>query len=678
MNDRRVVWIVGCVALIVVGCLAGLVIVGAGAIFGIQAANDAVPEFSGPATSTPVVIRPGEEPTESGEDPFVDVPNGISSETLDTLTNALVPINDPIDLAQRLEGKSDIPLTIPAPPGGSYEVGAEREFWITDNDTNISSQVTATLQYVTEHLYFWIENSVRYDDGELAALSESFENDIYPLNRDFFGSEWSPGIDNDEHIYILYSGGIGGNVAGYYSSTDEYHPLASENSNTAEMFVINADNTFLDEEFTYGVLAHEFQHMIHWNLDRNETSWINEGFSELAQLLNGYNPFSDFSYLTNPDHQLNDWPNDGNTGAYYGGGFLFTAYFLERFGNEATQDLVAHPANGLPSVDAVLQDNDEVDPLTGEAITASDVVLDWGLTNYIGDAVVGDGRFAYDTVYPDATQVFETETVNDCAGDFETRDVHQHGFDYIRITCDGEYTLRFEGSLEVGLLPESAYSGDFSFWTNKGDTSDMTLTRDFDFTGEDGPLTFSFYTWYDIETDWDYVYLLASTDGENWDFLVTDLSTDFDPTGNSYGFGYTGVTDGWVEQTVDLSDYAGEEVQLRFEYVTDAAVNGEGMLIDDISIAETGYFEDFENGDGDWEAAGFVRVKNELPQSFRLALISKGSSVGTIVEYIDVDASNIAEIALSIGGDVDEVILVVMGNTRFTRQSAAYRFGFSQ
>ncbi len=45
---------------------------------------------------------------------------------------------------------------------------------------------------------------------------------------------------------------------------------------------MNADNTDLADSFTYSVLAHEFQHMIHWYRDRNEESWMNEGFSELA------------------------------------------------------------------------------------------------------------------------------------------------------------------------------------------------------------------------------------------------------------------------------------------------------------------------------------------------------------------------------------------------------------
>jgi bacillopeptidase F (M6 metalloprotease family) len=74
------------------------------------------------------------------------------------------------------------------------------------------------------------------------------------------------------------------------------------------------------------------------------------------------------------------------------------------------------------------------------------------------------------------------------------------------------------------------------------------------------------------------------------------------------------VTDGYIQESVDLSQYAGQQVTLRFEYITDAAVNGEGVLLDDVSIPEIGYTTDFENGDGGWDAQGFVRCKIRLPR----------------------------------------------------------------
>jgi hypothetical protein len=259
--------------------------------------------------------------------------------------------------------------------------------------------------------------------------------------------------------------------------------------------------------------------------------------------------------------------------------------------------------------------------------------------------------------------------------------VHQFGVDYIDLECDGQVTLVFEGVNSTGLLPVDPYSGNYAFWTNKGDESDMTLTRTFDFTNVSGPITLIYKTWYHIEEDWDYVYVLTSTNGgDDWTFLQTPSGTDTDPTGNSFGWGYTGFSGGsspgeWIEESVDLSEYAGQEVLVRFEYVTDAAVNGEGLMVDDISIPETGYFEDFEQGDGGWLAAGFARIQNVLPQTFRLAIIKHGG--GTSVEYVDVPSGNSVAITLDFD-ESDQITLVVMGSTRFTRQTGAYRFSFQQ
>ena len=145
---------------------------------------------------TPVVIRPDEslQPVD---------PN-----TLETLENTIVPINNLIALADRLEGKEDIPVALD-PVSVALPVGAQEAFWVTDTDTNENFQIDATLQYVTDHTYFWIEDGIRFNEGDLEELAETFENQIYPLNREYFGSEWRPGVDGDEHLYIVYAEGSG-------------------------------------------------------------------------------------------------------------------------------------------------------------------------------------------------------------------------------------------------------------------------------------------------------------------------------------------------------------------------------------------------------------------------------------------------------------------------------------
>lgn len=625
------------------------------------------------ATVAPIATTSSDESTENE----TESSKTIDQETLNTLKNEEVPINDPIELAERLEGKENIPTTKPV-EDLNREVGEKETFWVTNVDTTESFQVDTILEAATDHLYIWIEDGVKFSRRELDKLAEAFETKIYPTNREFFGSEWSPGVDNDPHIYIIYASGLGQNLAGYFSSVDEYHPLTHEYSNSHETFMINADTAGLGEVYTYGVLAHEFQHMIHWYGDKNETSWLNEGFSELAVFLNGYyrGGGADYLYSRNPDMQLNDWPNDPTqTGPHYGAGYLFVNYFLDRFGNEATQALVFHDLNGMSSIDAL----DLIDPETGEAFGADDVFIDWTITNYLQSEYSLSGRYAYND-YQNPPPFSATEIISTCPSSEQERTVHQYGVDYISLTCPGDYVLRFDGEEEVSILPVDPYSGKFAYWSNKGDHSAMTLEKTFDFTDHDAPLTLTYWTWYDIEEDYDYLYLEASTDGETWEIIKTPSGTDEDPSGNSYGWGYNGLSGGdgsWIQEKVDLSQFAGQKVQIRFEYITDAAVNGEGLLLDDIAILETGYAADFEEDSGGWVDAGFVRIQNALPQSYRLAILSLGSSPG--VEYLTLKPGNQIEIPLTIGnGNPSELIFVVTGTTRFTRQEAVYRFWLEQ
>jgi len=616
-------------------------------------------------------------------DPVTDGPTQTapSLETLLTLTEEEIPINDPIDIAKRLDGLEDIPLTLPV-ENLNRQVGEKETFWVSDTDTADNFQIEATLAAVTDHLYFWIEDGVDYSKSELDRLAAEFEDNIYPTNREFFGTEWTPGVDEDPHLYVIYARGLGAGLAGYYNSTDEYLPVINEYSNAHESFYLSADNAGLTEWYTYSVLAHEFQHMIHWYRDRNETSWLNEGFSELATLITGLRkgPTHDYYYADNPDSQLNDWPNDTSaTIPYYGSAYLFVTYFLDRFGSDATKALVADDLNGLQSVDNVLQDLGITDPNTGSLISADDFFLDWVVTNYIKDDYNITDRFRYSN-YPEAPNFYPTETIDRCPTGVEYRDVHQYGVDYIQLTCQGNYRLKFEGQLSVEVLPEDPYSGSFAFWSNKGDHSDMRLTREFDFSEVSGPITLDYWTWYDLEEDYDYVFLEISTNGVDWRIIRTPSSTSEDPSGNSYGWGYNGLSGGegsWIQESVNLSAYAGQLIQVRFEYITDAAVHGEGFLLDDVSVPEIGYFTDFEGDNGGWVNEGFVRIENNLPQTYRLALIQIGDVPK--VQYITVSGDNQIDMPITIGKDgIDEVILVVTGTTRFTRQTADYQFMLSQ
>jgi len=638
----------------------------------------AAPTQARPSSTPPNPTIPTTRKAPDPAGPIAQAPLSESEQTLKTLENAEIPINDPIDLAKRLEGKQNLPVSLDF-PAKIYQVGAENSFWVMDSNTNQNFQVQATLRFVSDHVYFWIEDGVRYNETQLEKLVETFETQIYPTNREFFGSEWTPGVDADPHLFILYTRGLGGSVAGYYSPPDEYLPVVREYSNGHEMFFLSADKLTLDEEYTYGVLAHEFQHMIHWYRDRNEQTWLNEGFSDLAMFLNGYSIGGhEWSYIANPDLQLTDWfPGNQDNTPHYGASFLFTTYFLDRFGEDATKALVGDPENGMVSIDQVLETLGIDDPQTGKLLTADDVFADWVLTSYLQDENVEDGRYTYHN-YSGAPLPSLTEEVESCPLGEVQRDVSQYGVDYIGIQCHGDYTLHFVAPAQVGVLPEGPHSGSYAYYSNESDESDMTLTRSFDFSDKTGPITLEYWTWYDIEKDYDYLYLTASLDGETWQILTTPSGTADDPSGNSYGWAYNGYSGGasgprWIQESVDISQFAGKKVQLRFEYITDAAVTGDGFLLDDVSVPETGYFTDFENDDGGWVGNGFVRIQNSLPQTFRLALINLNKN-GTTIQKFELNGDNVLDIPLQITNDSTQFVLVVSGVTRFTRQKAIYQY----
>ncbi|HQU38134.1 MAG TPA: hypothetical protein PLR65_16240, partial [Anaerolineales bacterium] len=383
-------------------CCACVVIAAAGYLV-YQAAQNIPTDFPPPIDvfETPL-------PTPEIERPTTDE---ISTETVETLADTLVPENDPYELACRLQNICNVPTTI---PGKQYKLGDQETFWVTNVDTVENFQAKATLRYVGDHIYFWIENGVKYDEGDLKRLGDTFENQMYPTDREFFGSEPNPGIDNDPRIYILYVRGTGASNAGYFSTPDEYNPLVKEFSNGHEMFFFNADNMDLGAEDTYGTLAHEFQHMIHFNTDRNEASWINEGFAMVAELLNAYPIYFDYYYITDPDLNLTDWsPDPGSNGPHYGQSFLYLAYFLDRFGEDATKEMVKHPENGLASIDQTLADLNITDPQTGKVVTADDVFMDWAATMWLQNESVGDGRYHYGN-YPDAPNISVSQSIDSC------------------------------------------------------------------------------------------------------------------------------------------------------------------------------------------------------------------------------------------------------------------------
>jgi hypothetical protein len=262
--------------------------------------------------------------------------------------------------------------------------------------------------------------------------------------------------------------------------------------------------------------------------------------------------------------------------------------------------------------------------------------------------------------------------------------VSQFGTDYVRLAPpqDGvTLQIDFTGQAETLPVPAPAQSGEGIWWSNRGDQADSSLTRRFDLRSV-SRATLQFSTWFRIEDDLDYAYVEASTDsGLTWATLQGDFTTISNPNGNNLGHAYTGESaskpgadsDGWLQEQIDLTEYAGKEVMLRFEYITDDGFNTEGLAVDDISIPEIGYQDDAEAG-SEWDGEGFARIANRLPQTYRLAVV-KYKAGGFDIQEVEVQQDGKASFeieGLGAGGPYTEAVLVISGTARHSITPARY------
>jgi hypothetical protein len=583
--------------------------------------------------------------------------------TVAALRQAVILPRDRVDLARRFLGLRDVP---PAPTTANpRQVGEQEAFWVTDSAADRVTQVTATLRAVGEHVYVWVDNRVQVDSGAAESLVRVFDEQIYDAVRELWGSEPTPGVDGDARVYVVFAYDLAPGVGGYFASDHLYPSVILPTSNQHEMFFFNLNTATeaIDNMGVRSILGHEFQHMIRAKVDDNEDTWMDEGFSMFTELSLGYpNPVSAASiFLATPRTQLNAWSEDGARAPHYGAAMLFFAYYFERYGREGLRALSDEPTSGITAVENVLGIEE-----------ARDLLADWALANYFMLPDTGYGYYILPAGMPGATPL---AVVNAYPFASTTTGV-QYAADYYPLThIGGAQTL--EISLEMPrttpLLDTTFEAGDWTMYSSKADNSDTTLTRAFDLTGVSSA-TLNYRVWYHLENLWDYGYIAVSADdGATWQTLATAHTTTENPHGNAYGAGYTGQSFVWWDESVSLDAFAGQEILVRFEVITDDSISQAGMALDDIRIPELNYSEDFEGGDGGWQAQGWLRTDNRLPQR---AWVQVAQQVGDEVEvrrWLFPDEGTAWSVPLVEGAS--QVVLVVLPFAPVTVVPVGYTVG---
>ncbi|HEX9644748.1 MAG TPA: immune inhibitor A domain-containing protein [Acidimicrobiia bacterium] len=163
---------------------------------------------------------------------------------------------------------------------------------------------------------------------------------------------------------------------------------------------------------------------------------------------------------------------------------------------------------------------------------------------------------------------------------------------------------------EVTEVIADPYAGDAFYYSGAGNDLDNFMYKEYTLPAG---ASLTAQVNYDIETDWDYAYLVVSTDGgATWTSVETSESTTTSPNGQNFGFGITGASGGWVELTGDLSAYTGD-VLVGFRYWTDGAAVNPGFMVDEIAV--TGAETDGAEGGGGFTLDGF-RVTSGTETAF--------------------------------------------------------------
>ena len=282
------------------------------------------------------------------------------------------------------------------------ELGDQVDFYVeSEYDFEERDQIGATLRGKGNFIYFYIEDDywqgLSHDErveanSILEELINEFDTVIYPRERSVFGSEWKPGIDNDDRITALVTQ-LNSTAGGYFNSQDEFPKSQIDRSNEREMFYLSTSAFTSSENKSY--LAHEFQHLINFYQktvlhQKEEDVWLNEARSEYAPTVCGYNEDYSNSYLARRIDSFVEYPIDSITEWQkkiydYGTITAFVHYLAGRYGDEIITRMVLNDKVGIESINEALFS-------FGYEETFSDVFADWVVANYVNDCQIGDNQ----------------------------------------------------------------------------------------------------------------------------------------------------------------------------------------------------------------------------------------------------------------------------------------------
>ncbi len=570
-----------------------------------------------------------------------------------------------IEVPQQYRGQQRLRSRSAAPAAATPEVGTVRE-WLALDDLEGAYFKDYTLRGVGDHIEVWVANDIafpagdcrgddatRITDAQVDSLVTEFDTNIYPKESEAFSTppdrdgsnalldgDFTGGgekivtlVDNvrDDNFYDFPAAPT--YIAGFFSSA--FNEYVDRNVMTIDAFDwahrTGADpvDEPTDDVCTSrparphlyeGTFAHEYQHLLQYYTDPNETIGVNEGLSDFAQTLVGYVDgtktvydkggdghlycFQGYGtvrteYNTNPrdcggpENSFNLWDEGATSSgvlADYGHAYQLMLYLFDRY--------------GLDFISALHRDGEDqgiagiAKQLEGEGTTFRKVFHDFQSMTLL-DQLVGDAKksLLVGTTKSKVTTPSLRSSVNLAnPAAYATPGAAPNGADYVPLTVKGKpltgaqlRSATFRGAATLPELPlrwtsatdDPDRPGNAVLFSGNDSSLDASAVTTVQVPAQDATLTFD--AKYGAEEGYDYGYVQVSTDGgATYTSIAGDKTVD-----GPQGPALNGTTDGFEAHTFDLSAYAGQEILLAFRYISDGGVNEGGLKVDDVKVGGT-------------------------------------------------------------------------------------------
>jgi len=366
-----------------------------------------------------------------------------------------------------------------------------------------------------EYCYIYLErNGRRAAEPDIPAIIYQFDSLIYPKLRAAYGNEPYQDIDGDPKVYILlldirddWNGTtIGAYVGGYFFYLDQYDVHYSNKKKIFYMDIYPGNpnpsySRFTDFRRFRHTLAHEFQHMIHWNITKgrnpnDNNTWLNEAMSEAAP----YYAFNEISMdrvsyfegetegIPNHSNSLTRWgpPYPDTDYSYlldYAVVYMWGQYMADRFPDNVFMNILANNADGggKTAVVKYFSSLNQEHSLYPEINFAS-VFRDWSLAVFFGDntsATVStdNASWAYKTNTSNRWPGYHNKIYSNSSFNFNNglRTLDQWSLGYYRdYTLGGDFTWSLTGPSELSA----------SFYTDGSLTPSMSRGDNYPYNGE--------------------------------------------------------------------------------------------------------------------------------------------------------------------------------------------------